>query len=223
MGILSYYIPSNISSLFESQDFFVVSAGSVVFHSFHFIPPFIITLLVSGLYNLYAFLVWLSAYPTMMDLYILSFIFTFIFSLFLTYTIRPNYENEPKVLGFSPKKIPNGVFVLPLVAILVRTRLYVCTAYYHIMFGYMSLNFAFKSISNAPSLMTTNLPFMTPFNWGMWVIVYSNVIYSFSHTFYNFDWFLPALSQYKYLTGVPRDVIFQRIITFYLVVATPSS
>ena len=71
--------------------------------------------------------------------------------------------------------------------------------------------------------MTANLLLMTPLKWGVWGVINPNIIFYFSHNFRNFVWCSPELSQRKYLTGVPRDVIFQMIILFDSVVATSSS
>ena len=78
----------------------MVSAGYVIFHSDHLMNLIIMNLLVSGLYNLYAYLLWLSDYPTMMDLYVFSFLFFLIFHLSMTYKIRPKSEKEPIIWGF---------------------------------------------------------------------------------------------------------------------------
>ena len=64
VGDLSSYIPGTKSSSCKSQKIFGVSAWSVVFHSSHLTSLVMTTLLVSGLYNLYVSLVWLSVYPT---------------------------------------------------------------------------------------------------------------------------------------------------------------
>ena len=64
------------------------------------------------------------------------------------------------------------------------------------------------------SLMTANLVSTTSLNWGVCSVLYSNLVFSFSHTSWNFDSCYPVLSQHKYLTGVPREVIFQRILPF---------
>ena len=66
------------------------------------------TLLVSGFYNLYVSIVWLSAYSTIMTSYVLYFICFLIFYLLVTYAMRPNYENEPIILYFIDIKSQMG-------------------------------------------------------------------------------------------------------------------
>ena len=172
-------------------------------------------LLVSGLYKLYVYLVWLSAYPTGMVLYVLFFICFLILSLFVTCKIRPKSDNYPIILGFSPYKITNRLVILPVFPILFCTRPHVLTASVHKIFQAVLFNFVFMSIANALSLMTENLASMVPFNWGVWGVVYPNVIFYFSHSFFYFDWCSLELSQCKYVTGVPCDIFFQGILSFF--------
>ena len=79
VGVLSLSIPDTRSYLFKSRNIFMVSTGSIVFLSNHLIYLVIVTLFISGLYKLYVYLMWLYTYPTMMELYVFSFIYFLIF------------------------------------------------------------------------------------------------------------------------------------------------
>ena len=118
-------------------------------------------------------------------------------------------------LGYSPYKLLSGLVVLPVVAILFLACSHVWTAYAHIIFWAVSFSFLFKSIANAPSLITANILSMNLFIWGMCGVVYSNFTFYFLH-----DWCSPALSQRRYLTRVPRDVIFSKNISYFSEVDT---
>ena len=72
--LMKSYIPSTRSCSLIVWNIFVVSAGLVTFHYEQLTSILIMTLLVSGLYSLYVSLVWVSTYPTIIDLNVLSFI-----------------------------------------------------------------------------------------------------------------------------------------------------
>ena len=55
-------IPSTKPFSFKSQNMFMVSTGYGFFNYSYLMSVLMITLLVSGLYNLYLYLVWLSEY-----------------------------------------------------------------------------------------------------------------------------------------------------------------
>ena len=93
-----------------------------------------------------------------------------------------------------------------------------CLCKQHLWF--MSFNSLFRSMANAPSLTTANILLETPFNWGMWGVLYYNKTSSFWHTFCIFDCCSPALSQCKLLTGVLNFFVLQIILLFYLLFST---
>ena len=102
VGIMSSSIPGTKYSFSDSRNIFRVYSALVFFQSYHLTSLVIMTLFVSGLYNFYVSLVWLSAYPNMIFLNIWSVIFFLNFSRLKTYPIRPNSKNEPMILGFTP-------------------------------------------------------------------------------------------------------------------------
>ena len=108
---------------------------------------------------------------------------------------------------FFSINISNRIFWLLLVAILFRTNSYVCATLDHNIFWAASFNLSVRSISNALYLITFSHLSMRPFNWCIVGVIYSKVTASFSHIFYNFYWWSPALSQHRYLTGVSCGVI----------------
>ena len=135
------------------------------------------------------------------------FVCPYIFSLFVTYKICPNFENESTILGIE---ISNGIIVLLYVAILLRTRSYLCTAYNHNILYSCLFILKLKSIANSHSLITVKHLLMTLFKWGVWGVMYSKVFSSFQDIFCNFDWCSLVLSQNNYSTVVLCDIIFSK-------------
>ena len=86
-------VPGTRYCLFIVQNIFMVYGRSVTFYSTHLMYLLIMDLLVSGLYSFYVSLVFFTSYHTIFSLNVLnflSFISPLIFSLFVTYAIRPN-------------------------------------------------------------------------------------------------------------------------------------
>ena len=82
--VLFFSIPGTKLSPCVSYNIFRIYTGSVIFHSAHLSSLVMMNLLVSVLYNVYVYLVWLSTYPTIIALYILSVIFFLILSPLVT-------------------------------------------------------------------------------------------------------------------------------------------
>ena len=115
-----------------------------------------------------------------------------------------------KIFGFSTQTFSNLLVVLPVLAILLFMCLHVLPASEHSIFLDMWLSLVFKIITNAPFLITENLLSVNPFSWGLCGVVYFRVTFYFLHAFCNFDWCSPVLSQHRYLTGLPHDIIFSK-------------
>ena len=119
-------------------------------------------------------------------------------------------QEQTNDLGYSLYKLLSGLVVVPVLAILFLARLHVWTASVRSIFWAVSFIFAFSSIANAPSLITENLLSLTPFSWDVCGVVYYSVNFFCSHSLCNFYWCSPALSQRRYLTRVPCDIIFSK-------------
>ena len=109
--LMNYSITGTRSCSFIVRNICMVSYGLNTFHSYHLMSLLITTLLVSGLYSLYGSLVWFPTYPTIITLNVLSFIWPLMLSLFMTYAIHQNPENEPIIIFFIIKT-SNRIFWL---------------------------------------------------------------------------------------------------------------